>query len=109
MAVYYASKSYVLSFTRGLARELRGSGVTATVLSPGPVRTAFWASAGAQQTGLLRWLPSMDAGAVAASGLRAMRAGRASVVPGLINKVVAFLGTLPPARISVEVNRLLLR
>jgi uncharacterized protein len=91
MAAYYASKSYVLSFTRALARELRGTGVTATALCPAPTRTRFWATAGAQHTGLLRWIPQMHAAAVAASGLRAMRAGRACVVPGLLNKVTTFL------------------
>ena len=109
MAAYYASKSYVLSFTRALARELRGTGITATALCPGPIRTSFWTAAGAQQAGLLRWIPQMHAAHVAASGLRAMRAGRVSVVPGVLNKLTAFLGALPPYRISLEVNRLLLR
>ena len=61
MAVYYAAKSYVLSFTRGLARELRGSGVTATVLCPGTTRTEFDTVSGAGKLRLFRWLPLADA------------------------------------------------
>src|SRR5262249_54426974 len=56
-AVYYASKSFVLSFSRGLSRELRGTGVTVTALCPGPTRTSFDAAAGATNTALYQWMP----------------------------------------------------
>jgi hypothetical protein len=109
MAVYYAAKSFVLSFTRALARELRGSGVTATVLCPGTTRTEFDAASGAGRLRLFRWMPLSDARAVAEAGVEAMYAGRVAIVPGLINKVLAVAGEMPPRRISVEVNRFLLR
>jgi uncharacterized protein len=109
MTVYYATKSYVLSFTRGLASELRGTGVTATALCPGPTRTEFDAVAGASTTRLFRWLPLMDARTVAAAGLRAMNAGRPTVVPGLSNALLAFAGGLPPAALSTSLNAFLLK
>jgi short-subunit dehydrogenase len=109
MAAYYATKSYVVSFSRALARELRGSGVTVTALCPGPTRTEMGDLAGLNDMRLFRWLPPMDARTVAAAGLRAMQAGRTVAVPGLLNKVLSLAGRLPPAALSIEVNRLLLR
>ncbi|HEY7841817.1 MAG TPA: SDR family NAD(P)-dependent oxidoreductase [Gammaproteobacteria bacterium] len=109
MAVYYAAKAYALSFTSGLAAELRGTGVTATALCPGPTRTEWDSVARASNLRMFRWLPPAEARSVAESGIDAMFAGRATHVPGFVNKILAFLGQLPPRRISVEVNRFLLR
>jgi short-subunit dehydrogenase len=109
MAVYYAAKAYVLSFTSGLAAELRGSGVTATALCPGTTKTEWDSIAHASNTRLFRWLPLANPRGVAESGIDAMFAGHATHVPGIVNKILAFLGQLPPRRISVEVNRFLLR
>lgn len=106
MAVYYASKSYVLSFSRAIRRELRGSGVTVTALCPGPTRTGFEQAAGAQQTLLFRW--PMAARDVALAGYEGMRRGRSVVVPGLLNKLLALGAGLGPAAVALEVNRLLL-
>jgi hypothetical protein len=109
MAVYYATKSYVLSFTRALAHELNGSGVTATALCPGPTRTEFDAVAGAGQARIFRWLPVMDARTVASAGLRGMLAGRDTVVPGLFNRLLSFGGAMPPASMSTSINSFLLK
>lgn len=107
MAAYYATKSYVVSFTRALARELRGSGVTVTALCPGPVRTEM--GAGLEKLRLFRWIPVMDARTVAEAGLRAMHAGRTVEIPGFLNKALSLAGRLSPAALSIEVNHLLLR
>jgi hypothetical protein len=109
MAVYYAAKAYVLSFTCGLAWELRGTGVTATALCPGTTRTEWDSVAGAGSLRLFRWLPLADPRGVAAAGINAMFAGRAMVVPGFVNRILAFLGQLPPRSVSVGVNAFLLR
>lgn len=109
MSVYFAAKSYVLAFTRGLARELRGSGVTVTALCPGTTATEFDGRAGATNTRLFRWFAPMTAKDVAAQGIEALYAGKTLCVPGLLNKMLALAGELPPRGISVEVNRLLLR
>jgi uncharacterized protein len=108
MAVYYATKAYVLSFSRALAAELRGTGITVTALCPGPVRTAFEVKAGLESTRLLRWLRPLEAHTVARAAYRGMQRGRSVVIPGLLAKVLSIAGGLPPRRIALEVNRLLL-
>ena len=108
-AVYYATKSFVLSFSKGLARELRGSGVSVTVLCPGPTATSFEENSGATDTILYRWTPLMSASAVARAGYRGMMRGSGVVIPGVLAKILAFAGELPPRRVALEVNRLLLR
>lgn len=108
MAVYYATKSYVLSFSRALAAELRGTGVIVTALCPGPVRTAFEVKSGLQNTRVLRWLRPMEAHTVARQGYRGMQRGRPIVIPGLLAKLLSLAGELPPRRIALEINRLLL-
>ena len=89
MAVYYASKAYVLSFSEALAEELRGSGVTVTALAPGPTVTEFESEAGLEGRLLFRLGP-MAAGPVARAGYRGLRRGRVLVVPGIGNKALAF-------------------
>jgi short-subunit dehydrogenase len=107
-AAYYGTKSYVLSFSKGLARELAGSGVSVTVLSPGLTRSAFEGKTGASETNLYRWVPQATAKAVAKAGYRAMMSGRRAVIPGLGTKLLAFAGELPPRAIALEVNHWLL-
>lgn len=107
MAVYYATKAYVLSFSRGLARELQGTGVSVTVLSPGPTDTAFDATAQAEADLLYKRAPKMSATAAAAAGYRAMKRQSPEAIPGLMNKVMALAGGLSPRRIALEVNRML--
>lgn len=86
MAVYYASKAYVVSFSEALAVELSGTGVTVTTLAPGVTRSEFQARAGAEQIRLTR-MTGMSAVDVARAGYRGMLAGRQLVVPGVLNKV----------------------
>src|SRR3984957_6865795 len=75
MAVYYATKAYVLSFSEALANELSGSGVTVTCLCPGPTNTDFHKRANATSMNLLKF-GSMDARTVAEDGYRALMAGK---------------------------------
>jgi len=107
MAVYYATKAYVLSFSRGLARELHGTGVSVTVLSPGPTETAFDDRAGANVDIRYRRAPKMSAAVVARAGYDGILRQVTEVVPGLMTKVMALAGELPPRRIALEVDRLL--
>ena len=105
MAVYYASKAYVLSFSRALADELRGSGVTVTALCPGPTRTGFAQRGGVEEIPLFRG-PVMDPRTVARAGYRGMLAGRAVVVPGLRNRLQTMaMRSLPTAVITRAVRR----
>ncbi len=89
MAVYYATKAYVLSFSEAVAEETRGSGVTVTALCPGPTASGFQAAAEMELSPLVanRKLPS--AAEVAAYGVKAMEHGDVVAVLGLVNKVMA--------------------
>src|SRR5262249_42126854 len=102
-------KTYVLSFSKGLARELAGSGVSVTVLCPGLTESSFEERSGASRAVMYRVLPQMSAAAVARAGYEGMKRRSTVVIPGFVNKLLAFAGELPPRRIAVEVNRLLLR
>ena len=108
MSVYYASKSYVLSFTRGIRRELRSSGVNVTALCPGPTRSGFEEAAHAQKTWLFHWNRPMEASLVALAGYRGMLRGKAVVIPGALNKLLAFSPRFAPPAIPLEINRFLL-
>lgn len=87
MAVYYATKAFVLSFSEALAEEVAGSGVRVTCLCPGPTKTGFVDAAGMEGVRLFR-LGAMDAPAVARFGHSAYRQGRVVAIPGLVNKVI---------------------
>ncbi|HEX5725886.1 MAG TPA: SDR family oxidoreductase [Longimicrobiaceae bacterium] len=105
MAVYYASKAYVLSFSEALAVELDGTGVTVTTLCPGPTRTDFQAAASLEGTRLFRAPNVMSAGAVARAGYRGMRAGKRVVIPGTVNKVMAHATKLVPRALAARVAK----
>jgi short-subunit dehydrogenase len=88
MAVYFASKAFVLSFSEALHRELAGTGIRVSALCPGPTATEFGAVAGFGERGAVDRLAA-DAREVAHIGLAGMRSGKAVVVPGLVNKLSA--------------------
>lgn len=98
MAVYYATKAYVLSFSEALASELEGTGVSVTAFCPGPTASGFQDKAAMQQSRLVKnkSLPSADA--VGQAGYRAMMAGRRVVVPGLMNQLMALSVRFTPRR-----------
>ena len=98
MAVYYATKACVLSFTEALAEELAGTNVTATALCPGPTATNFGNVARADKARMVR-LARMSAEAVAVCGHRAFRNKRVVAVPGLQNRLLIFLTRLGPRSI----------
>ena len=95
MAVYYATKAYVLFFSEALKSELAGAGVTVTTLCPGPTRTGFGARANMEGSRLFR-LGAMDAASVAEAGYRGLMKGRGLVVPGLGNKLLALSVRVSP-------------
>lgn len=98
MAVYYATKAYVLSFSEALAEELRGSGVTVTAYCPGPVATEFQERAKLARSGLLRY-GLVEIGPIAAEGYRAMMSGKVVAIPGLPSKLVSLAARLTPRSI----------
>lgn len=104
-AVYYATKAYVLSFTEALAEELRGSGVTATALCPGPTVTEFQKHAGMEDTPLFSGFLVSDAAAVARVGYGSAMKGKRVVVPGLANRILGFAARVGPRRLATRVAR----
>jgi short-subunit dehydrogenase len=88
MAVYFATKAFVLSFTEALHEELKPHGIKVSCLCPGPTRTEFGDVAGFGGNGAFDTV-AMEAGEVVEAGLNGMDRNRAVVVPGLINKIVA--------------------
>jgi short-subunit dehydrogenase len=95
MAVYGATKAYVLAFSEALSEELRGSNVTVTALCPGVTFTGFQDRSGVHEIGYVR-LGGMQADVVARIGYRMMQRGRTVVVPGVINQFLIFSLRLIP-------------
>ena len=88
MAVYFATKAYVLSFTEALHEELKPHGIRVTALCPGPTKTEFGAVAGFGDNSAFDRF-STDAASVVRAGIKALDRNRAVVVPGMLNKVGA--------------------
>jgi short-subunit dehydrogenase len=98
MAVYYATKAYVLHLSEALASELSKTGVTVTCLCPGPTRTEFHERAGMSNMWLLSKPMMARSQDVARAGYLGMKRGKRVVIPGLINKLLAFSVRLAPRR-----------
>jgi short-subunit dehydrogenase len=104
MAVYCASKAYVLSFGEAIAYELRDSGVTVTTLCPGATDTEFARVADAGSSALFKGLlPVMSASDVARIGYQGLKAGRGVVITGLVNKIMATSSRLSPTPLSLRI------
>jgi short-subunit dehydrogenase len=101
MAVYYATKAYVLSFSEALHSELKARGVRVSVLCPGPVPTEFAERAGLRG-GLAPGRLTQSAQRVAEAGYRGLMAGRRVVVPGLPNKLVTLALRIAPRRVVLK-------
>ncbi|MCB0976046.1 MAG: SDR family oxidoreductase [Acidimicrobiales bacterium] len=105
-AVYGAAKAFVLSYTRSLSGELRGSGVSDTALCPGPVDTGFGETAGFAKEDAESALPSFmweDADAVARCGLDALAGGHTVAIPGVANRIAANFAHLTPKSLLVPI------
>jgi hypothetical protein len=103
MAVYYASKAYVLSLSLALSEETAATGVTITCLCPGPTRTGFQERAQMGKSrlfGVARVMPSAD---VARAGYDAMMNGRALIVSGVANKIGAQSMRFVPRRVAAKI------
>ena len=89
MAVYYATKAFVLSFTEALHEEVRGTGVKVSALCPGPTTSEFFEAAGMKKTALVKSGLTAPSAKVAADGLRGLEANRAVNVSGRLNSIMA--------------------
>ncbi len=97
MAIYFATKAFVLSFSEALASELRGTGVTVTCLCPGPVATGFAARADVGKSRLFRG-GGMSVTRCVDVGYKALFKGRRVVIPGVMNWLLAFSVRFTPRR-----------
>jgi len=104
MAVYYASKAYVVSFSEAINNEARDFGVTVTCLCPGPTRTEFHHRAGLSAS-IFEGGLSMTAKQVASQGYAAMKAGKPLIVTGRLNAAMAFLARFPPLHFTAAMAR----
>lgn len=105
MAVYYATKAYVLSFSEALANEVNKSGVTVTALCPGPTESGFQKRANMEQSKLVKGRQIMDAKTVAKIGYQSMVEGKPVVIPGVKNKLLALSVRFLPRTMVTQVVR----
>jgi len=102
MAVYYATKAYVLSFTEALHSEFKPHGIKVAVLCPGPVPTEFAERAGVKG-GLAPGFLTRSAEYVAEAGYRGLMQGHRTIVPGQVNRLVTVLIRLVPRRVLLRI------
>jgi uncharacterized protein len=104
-AGYGAGKAFVLSYTQSLAAELRGSGVSATALCPGPVHTGFGETAGftEDEEQVLPRFMWVDAAAVAKAAVDGLARGRLVVIPGVANRVAASFAQVTPRTLLLPI------
>ena len=105
MSIYYASKSYILSFSEAIANELKGTGVTVTVLCPGQTKTSFQevVSEGTSENKIGFNIASPDE--VAKYGYKAMLKGKSVAIPGTFNKFLSLLPRIMPRNIATSIVR----
>ncbi len=103
MAVYYATKAFVLSFSEALYYEFKPYGITVTALVPGPTRTEFQARAGMKNVKLTKFLVMMNAAEVARAGWQGLKKGKRVVIPGIFNKLSVYSTRLMPRAVNARI------
>ncbi|MGO4907130.1 SDR family NAD(P)-dependent oxidoreductase [Pseudorhodobacter sp. W20_MBD10_FR17] len=109
MAVYHATKAYMLSLSEAAATELAGSGVSVTALCPGATETAFFAADDAVKATLITRLGMASAASVAAAGWAAMQKGTRVKVPGALNVIFATLPRFAPRVLVAWIAQIFLK
>lgn len=108
-AAYYASKAYVVSLSRALARETRGQGIRVTCVVPGPVNTKFHERANGHNSFYRRILPALSPDQVARSTRRGYALGMGIITPGLFNNLTGLALRLLPAMLTTPIVAILLK
>lgn len=104
MAVYYATKAYVILFSEAIANELKRSGVTVTCFCPGATATNFAERAKMEESRLFK-MGAMKSRDVAIAGYKGMMAGKGLVIPGVINKTLAMSVRFSPRKLVTAISR----
>ncbi|QNF31754.1 SDR family oxidoreductase [Adhaeribacter swui] len=105
MAVYFATKAYVLSFSEAIANELQGTGITVTALCPGPTESGFLQAAALEESKLFKGKKISSAAEVAAYGYRAFMAGKTVAIPGFRNWLLANSARFVPRKLLTALVR----
>jgi short-subunit dehydrogenase len=105
MAVYYATKAYVISFSEAIANELRNSGVTVTCFCPGATHTGFAKRSGTEKSRLFKRIGAMNVDKVALDGYRAVMEGSTLAISGTHNWIVAQSSRFAPRKMVTAVSR----
>jgi len=105
MAVYYATKAYVISLSEALANELKDSGVTVTCFCPGATETGFSARAGNDKTRIFKQFGPMEVKKVALDGYRGLMKGKTLVIPGTRNWLVTESVRFAPRKVVTAISR----
>jgi short-subunit dehydrogenase len=109
MAVYYATKAYVLHFSEALSNELEGTGVTVTTLCPGATASGFQATASMEESALVKGKNLPTSYEVAAYGYKAMMKGKRVAIHGLMNYLMALSVRFSPRDLVLKVARWMMR
>ncbi len=109
MAVYFATKAFVLSFSEAIACELEGTGVTVTALCPGPTQSGFQDTANASHSALFKGKKLPTSEQVAALGFRAMQRGQRVYIPGFANWITAQSIRFTPRNLATKIVKMLAR
>jgi hypothetical protein len=105
MAIYYATKAYVLSFSEAIDNEVREKGITVTTLCPGPTETGFLEAAALQESKLFKGKKIASSKEVAEYGYRSMMEGKTVAIHGLMNRIMANAVRFIPRALAVKVVR----
>jgi len=105
MAVYYATKAYVLSFSEALANEVAGSGVVVSCFCPGATDTGFAKRAGTENSRLFKRIGGVNPEPVARDGYRGLMAGRTLVISGMQNWLLAESVRFAPRKWVTAISR----
>jgi short-subunit dehydrogenase len=105
MAVYYASKAYVLSLSEAVGNEARDKGVTVTALCPGPTASGFWNINSLEKNRMIKGKKLPSSKEIAEYGYAAMMKGRSVAIHGFINRVIVFMERFIPRQLVVKIVR----
>lgn len=101
MATYYASKSFVLTFTEGIREEMRDSNVRISTLCPGPTMTEFEKME--EVSGIFNKMKTMSAKKVAEIAYKDFSRGKSVIIPGKLNKIAVFFGKFIPRNLALKI------